>query len=66
MSVSSLLLFNFTLKYAIRIIQENEEGLEMNGTHLQLVGFHNANLLDEIISTTKKNTETLLVVGRGG
>jgi hypothetical protein len=57
--VLSPLLFNFALEYAIRKIQENQVGVEMNGTH-QLLGYaDNVNLLGDGTNTLKENTETL-------
>ena len=56
----SPLLFNFAVKYAIRRVQVNQDGLKLNGTHQLLAYADDVNILGGSIHTVKKNAEALV------
>jgi hypothetical protein len=49
-----------TIHHTIRKVQENQEGLKLNGTHQLLAYADDVNIVGENTDTVKKNTEAVL------
>ena len=58
------MLFNFALDYAIRRVQVNQDGLELNGTHQLLAYADDVNILGGSIHALKENAEALVAAAR--
>ena len=58
------LLFNFALEYAIRRVQVNRDGMELNGTHQFLVYADDVSRLGGSVYTANEKAEALIVASK--
>ena len=57
-------LLHFALGYAIRRVQENQDGLKLNGAHQLLVYADDVNIWSRSVHTVRKDIEALVVVSK--
>jgi hypothetical protein len=57
----SSLLFNFALENAIKVVQVNQDGLKLNGTHQLLDYADDINVLGGSVYTIEENTDPSVV-----
>ena len=62
--VLSPLFFNFPLKYAIRRVHVNQDGLKLDGTRQLVVYADDIYTLGGSVHTVKENTETLVAASK--
>jgi len=60
----SPLIFNFALEYAIRRVQVNQDGLNLNGIHQLLLCADDVNILGGSVHTVEKNADTFVVASK--
>ena len=60
----SLFRFSLALGYVIRMVQADQEGFKLNGTHQLLVYTDNGNVRGESKHTVKKTAEHSLVASK--
>jgi len=55
---------NLALQHAVRRVQVNQDGLQLNGIHQLLLSDDDANTLGGSVKTKNENTEALVVASR--
>jgi len=60
----SPMLFKFSLEYAIRRVQVNQDGFKLNGTHQLVASAKDFNIFEGSVHTIKENAEAFVVASK--